>query len=121
MDFPKFKGIRHPNRPEYYLDTDLPITTNGSQEVVFTFANKEKYEDIGYGPSLIGRGNKQFDWDDENNNGQHDLGENSEPFIDTGLNPFRDDWRNEKFGWQDGIYNMGNPVEEDVNTLLSCS
>ena len=49
MDFPKFKGVRHPNRPEYYLDTDLPITTNGSGEIVFTFANKEKYEDIGYG------------------------------------------------------------------------
>ena len=103
--------MRHPNNPEYYLDTDLPITTNGSGEIVFTFANKEKYEDIGYGPSQIGRGNKKFDWDDENNNGQHDLGENSEPFIDTGLNPFREDWRVEKFGWQDGIYNMGNPVK----------
>ena len=55
---------------------------------------------------------------DSNNNGQHDVGEVCEPFSDTGLNPLRSDWKKPAFGWQDGTYNMGNPIEEDVNTLL---
>ena len=118
MSFPKYWGIRHPLRPDYYLDTDLPIATNGTGELVYTFANKENFEDVGYGLNNIGSGNGKFDWDDLNENGQHDIGEISEPFSDTGLNPLRSEWKNASFGWQDGVYNMGNPVEEDVNTLL---
>ena len=49
-DIAKWSGVRHPGNPEYYVDTDQPITyTNGA--VVFslnTFANKEPYQDIGY-------------------------------------------------------------------------
>ena len=118
MSFPKYRGIRHPLRTDYYLDTDLPIATNGTGELVYTFADKEIFEDIGYGLNQIGSGNGKFDWDDSNNNGQHDVGEVCEPFSDTGLNSLRSDWKKPAFGWQDGIYNMGNPIEEDVNTLL---
>ena len=75
MSFPKYWGIRHPLRPDYYLDTDLPIATNGTGELVYTFANKENFEDVGYGLNNIGSGNGKFDWDDLNENGQHDIGE----------------------------------------------
>lgn len=85
---------------------------------VFQFANKEPFEDIGYGPGNEGAGNGVFDWDDVDADGQHDAGETSEPFTDTGLDPTRPGWQTSDFGYGDGIYNMGNPVEEDVGGYL---
>ena len=121
-DHPKISFIRHPDNPEYYLDTDLPIAVTNSGTgigfTVFTFANKEPFTDSGYGPGNTGAGNGKFDWDDTNANGQHDVGETSEPFTDTGLEPTRPGWDNVAHGFGDGVYNMGNPVVEDVNQLL---
>ncbi|MDF7823708.1 alpha-amylase family glycosyl hydrolase [Pontiellaceae bacterium B12227] len=116
--FPKYHGIRHPDNPEYYLDTDIQIGTNDDGDPVYTFANNEPFEDIGYGAENTGAGNGTFDWDDANGNGQHDAGETSEPFTDTGLDPDRPGWKDVAHGLGDGIYNMGNPVSEDVNSLL---
>ncbi len=111
-DYPKWSGIRHPNNPEYYLDTDLPITVvhGGTTSTVYTFANKEPFEDANT--------NGRFDWTDTNANGQHDPGEPSESFTDTGLDSSRADRRTAAWGYGDGKYNMGNPVAEDVNSLL---
>lgn len=118
-DHPKFSFVRQPDNPEYYLDTDLPISvTNPSTSIsfnVFTFANKEPFNDTGWGSSNIGANDGKFSWDDTNGNGQHDAGETSESFDDLGLFPENPD-RTEGVG--DGIYNMGNPVVEDVNGLL---
>ncbi|MBI9020342.1 MAG: hypothetical protein JEZ10_03700 [Verrucomicrobia bacterium] len=116
--FPKYWGIRHPDNPEYYLDTDIQVGTNGDGGAVYTFANNEPFDDTGYGASNTGAGNGRFDWDDANGNGQHDSGEDSEPFTDTGLDPNRPGWQDVAHGMGDGIYNMGNPVSEDVNSLL---
>jgi len=116
--FPKYHGVRQPDNPEYYLDTDIPIDTNGDGDAVFTFANNEPFEDVGYGVTNTGAGNGRFDWDDTNPNGQHDAGEPSEPFTDSGLDPNRLGWQDAAHGMGDGIYNMGNPVSEDVNSLL---
>ncbi|WP_168442445.1 alpha-amylase family glycosyl hydrolase [Pontiella desulfatans] len=116
--FPKYWGVRHPDHPEYYLDTDLQIGTNGDGDPVYTFANNEPFEDIGHGPSNTGAGNGRFDWNDANGNGQHDAGEASEPFTDTGLDPSRPGWQDAAHGLGDGLYNMGNPVPEDVNTMM---
>ncbi len=116
--FPKYWGIRHPDNPEYYLDTDIVIGTNGTGGAVYTFANNEPFADVGYGATNTGVGNGRFDWDDANSNGQHDSGETSEPFTDTGLDPNRPGWQNVAHGMGDEIYNMGNPVSEDVNTML---
>ena len=69
-DFPKYRGIRHPKNPEYYLDTDIQIGVNGDNEPIYTFANKESYEDVGYGTNNVGANNNKFDWSDDNNNGQ---------------------------------------------------
>ena len=124
-DYPKWSGVRHPDNPEYYPDTDLPITNhNGSVDIVlYTYANKEPYEDIGYTNSSSvfvtnAKWNARFDWEDQNGNGQHDAGEPSEPFTDTGIDPSRSDRQNTAWGYGDGIYNMGNPYEEDVNSML---
>ncbi len=116
--FPKYHGIRHPDNPEYYLDTDIQIATNDDGDPVYTFANNEPFEDVGYGAENTGAGNGSFDWDDANGNGQHDSGETSEPFTDTGIDPNRPGWNDVAHGAGDGIYNMGNPVSEDVNTML---
>jgi hypothetical protein len=125
-DFPKWTGIRHPDHPEYYPDTDLPIVfSNGTGSVIYsTYADKEPYEDIGYTNSLgafvdDSRFNGRFDWEDVNTNGQHDAGELSEPFTDTGIDPSRPDRQVAEWGYGDGIYNMGNPYAEDVNDMLN--
>ena len=123
--FPKMSFVRHPNNPEYYLDTDLPLTaTNPANGFVFTvypFANKEPFRDTGWttnGVDYVGAGNGRFDWFDVNGNGQHDAGEPSEPFDDTGVWPNRPACRSTSFGYGDGKYNMGNPVVEDVGAYL---
>ena len=116
--FPKYRGVRHPDNPEYYPDLDLPIATNFEGGAVFTFANKELFTDSGWGGSNVGAGNGLFDWDDTNGNGQHNVGETSEPFTDTGLDSARPGWTNVGYGFGDGVYNMGDPVEEDVNQML---
>ncbi len=108
----KWSGVRHPNHPEYYLDTDLPIqvVNGGATSVVYTFANKEPFVDA--------NANGVFDWTDVNANGQHDAGEPSESFTDTGIDPSRVDHRTAAWGHGNGRYDMGNPVAEDVNGLL---
>lgn len=116
-DYPKFHGIRHPGQTHLYLDDDLPLEKNGENGDVYTFADKEPYEDTGYGAG-IGAGNGRFDWDDTDANGQHDTGETSEPFTDTGIDPSNPARRNATWGFGDGIYNMGDPVIEDVNQML---
>ena len=124
-DHPKFSFIRQPENPDYYYDTDLPITvTNPSSMIafnVFTFADKEPFSDTGItnGPLIgTGGGNGVFDYEDVNSNLQHDLGEASEPFTDTGLAPLRPGWQIVERGFGDGIYNMGNPTVEDVGGYL---
>ena len=118
--YPKWSGVRHPNHPEYYLDTDLPVGTNSQDGTsLYTFANKEPFEDVGYGPTRIGAGNGRFDWDDVDADGQHDANETDhEPFDDLGLRPNSVLHTNTQWGFGDGIYNMGNPTAEDVNGLL---
>ncbi|OQW94603.1 MAG: hypothetical protein BWK77_08955, partial [Verrucomicrobia bacterium A1] len=108
--FPKYSGVRHPDNPEYYLDSDLPIATNWAGEAVYTFANKEPYQDT--------NSNGRFDWTDTNGNGQHDVGEASEPFTDTGIDPSVSWRRTAQWGYGNGRYDMGNPVGEDVNVML---
>ena len=110
--YAKWSGIRHAGHPEYYLDTDLPIeaVNGGTTSIVYTFSNKEPFEDL--------NGNGRFDWTDANGNGQHDAGEASEPFTDTGIDPSRADHRTAAWGYGNGKYDMGNPVAEDVNGLL---
>ena len=124
-DFPKWVGIRQPGHTEYYRDTDLPLVfSNGTTNVTYyTYADKEPFEDVGYTNSVNvfvsdARWNGRFDWEDLNTNGQHDVGEPSEPFTDTGLDPARPARRTAAWGYGDGIYNMGNPVPEDLNTML---
>lgn len=117
-DFPKYSGIRQPSNPELYPDLDLTVGTNGFGQPVHPFANKEPFQDVGYGPGNIGAGNGKFDWDDTNANGQHDVGEASEPFTDTGVDPSNPARRTTAWGYGDGKYNMGNPTAEDVNQLL---
>jgi glycosidase len=124
-DYPKWSGIRHPNNPEYYPDTDLPIQYNNgiADFSMVTFANKEPFSDIGYTNTsgelvTAAIGNGRFDWQDLNGDGQHNVGEPSEPFEDTGIDPSRADRRTTEWGYGDGIYNMGNPQPEDVNAML---
>lgn len=112
-DYPKWSGIRHAGQTELYLDTDLPLATNYEGQPVYTFANKEPYEDT--------NSNGRFDWTDTNPNGQHDAGEPSEPFTDTGLDPSRTDRWTAAWGYGNGKYDMGNVVSEDVNGLLNRS
>lgn len=123
--FPKYVGIRHPNNPEYYPDLDLPIvvSTPGGNVTVYPFANKEPFEDIGYVNSqgqfvASAVGNGRFDFEDLNGNGQHDPGEPSEPFEDTGVDPLTPGRQTAQWGYGDGKYNMGNPIPEDVNAML---
>ena len=117
-DYPKWRGIRHPGETEYYLDTDLPVAKNFNGDSVFTFADREPFEDTGYGPQLSGANNGRFDWDDLNGDGQHSPGETSEPFTDSGIDPGNPKRRNTIWGFGDLIYNMGNLVQEDVNQML---
>ncbi len=117
-DYPKWRGLRHPGKTEYYLDDDLPVATDFFGNPVYTFADKEPFDDVGYGSGNIGAGNGRFDWDDVDGDGQHDAGETSEPFTDTGVDPGNPDRRNATWGHGDGVYNMGDPVDEDVNAML---
>lgn len=116
--YPKWVGIRHPGQHQWYLDTDLVIGTNQAGENLHPFANKEAFQDIGYGPGNTGANNGKFDWQDSNSNGQHDAGETSEPFTDTGVDPTVAWRQTSQWGYGDGIYNMGNIVAEDVNAML---
>ena len=121
-DFPKYVGIRQPNNPEYYPDTDLPIaiTRTSGNFTTYPFANKEPFNDSGYlkSGSRIGAGNGRFDWDDTDGDGQHDSGEISETFTDTGVDPLTPGRNTAAWGFGDEKYNMGNPVPEDVNAML---
>jgi glycosidase len=140
-DIPKISFIRHPNNPEYYLDLDLPVvvSNSGGSFNVYTFANKEPWQDQGYtdgnatvtkttlgngyivyngGGATVGTGNGRFDFKDLNGNGQHDAGEPCEPFADTGVDPADPSRKTTTWGWGDNKYNMGNPVSEDVNAML---
>lgn len=121
-DMPKAVFVRQPNNPEYYLDTDLPqIQTGGGVTVtVYPFANKEPFSDVGYvdGGNTIGANNGRFDFKDLNNNGQHDVGEASESFTDTGVDPLNPSRQSVGWGFGNGRYDMGNPIAEDVNSLL---
>ena len=119
-DIPKISFVRQPNNPEYYLDLDLPIsvTNAGGTFSTFTFANKEAWQDVGIAGQANSANNGRFDWIDANSNGQHDMGETSEPFTDSGLNGSNPAWQTASRGFGDGRYNMGNPVSEDVNALL---
>lgn len=117
--FPKYFGVRQPTNSEYYLDTDLPVATNFEGGVVYTFANQEPFQDVGCTSCPPGSaGNKRFDWNDSNNNGQHNAGEVSEPFTDTGIDPTTPSRQTLQWGYGDGKYNMGNPTVEDVNSML---
>ena len=57
-DSPKMVFVRHPNNPEYYLDTDLPQLQSGGgvNVTVYPFANKEPFQDVGYndGGTMVG-------------------------------------------------------------------
>lgn len=117
-DHPKWSGIRHPGHPEWYLDRDLPIAQDFDGNDLYTFANKEAFTDTGYGPGNTGAGNGTFDFNDTNTNGQHDLGESSEPFSDTGIDGTNPTRRTTAWGFGDNIYNMGDPISEDVNGML---
>lgn len=116
--YPKWNGIRHPGQHAWYPDTDLTVGTNQEGGAVHPFANKEPFSDVGYGVGLTGAGNGKFDWLDTNANNQHDLGEISEPFTDTGIDPSVSWRQTSQWGYGDGIYNMGNIVAEDVNGML---
>ncbi|MGH8046964.1 MAG: hypothetical protein ACREKL_06935, partial [Chthoniobacterales bacterium] len=118
LDYPKWHGIRHPGQTSLYPDNDLPGVTDQNGQVFHPFADKEPYEDVGYGPTHIGAGNGRFDWDDANANGQHDVGETSEPFTDTGVDPSNPARQTTAWGYGDNRYNMGDPVSEDVNGML---
>jgi hypothetical protein len=120
--FPKWVGTRHPGRTDYYQDTDLTVATNGEGNPVHPFANQETFDDVGLdgsaGTNDTGEGNGIFDFTDSNSNGQHDADEASEPFSDTGVDGSNPNRRTTTWGYGDGIYNMGNPVPEDVNQML---
>ncbi|MES2924789.1 MAG: alpha-amylase family glycosyl hydrolase [Verrucomicrobiota bacterium] len=118
--FPKWSGVRHPGRTEWYPDTDLTIGTNGAGEALHPFANKEPFQDVGYldGAVTIGANNGRLDFKDLNTNGQHEASEPSEPFTDTGVDPTVVARQTASWGFGDNKYNMGNPASEDVNQML---
>ncbi len=61
----------------------------------------EDFSDTGFGTSpVLGAGNGVFDWTDTNNNGQHDVGEDSESFTD---------------GDADGMFDFGTLLSRDSN------
>jgi glycosidase len=132
MRIQKWHGVRHPNNPEFYPDTDLPIPLEFEADgavhsrTVHPFANKEPFQDVGYVNAAgefvaSAAGNARFDWEDLDGNGQHDPGEPSEPFEDTGIFPAHPERQTAQWGFGDGIYNMGNPVPEQVNQMLERS
>lgn len=113
LDYPKWTGIRHPGRTDIYPDTDLPGVADANGVVFHPFADKEPYVDS--------NNNGRFDWNDTNNNGQHDAGEPGESFTDTGVDSTVPERQTLNWGFGDGKYNMGNPVAEDVNAMLTRS
>ncbi|MGB1889876.1 MAG: alpha-amylase family glycosyl hydrolase, partial [Akkermansiaceae bacterium] len=117
-DYVKWIGVRHPGHPEWYLDRDLPIAKDYDRNDLYTFANKEAFKDTGYGVKNTGANNGRFDFDDLNRDGQHNINEPSEPFSDTGIDGSNPTRRTAAWGFGDGIYNMGDPVPEDVNSML---
>jgi glycosidase len=110
LDYPKWVGIRHPGKTWLYPDNDLPGVTDANGEVFHPFADKEPFVDA--------NGNGRFDWTDTNGNGQHDAGEPSEAFTDTGVDPTNPAHQTVAWGYGDGRYNMGDPIAEDVNGML---
>lgn len=120
--YPKWSGIRHPGMTERYPDLGLSLNNPQTSDMMHPFADKEPFDDFGIdgvadtGDS--GEGNGKFDFTDTNSNGQHDSGEASEPFIDTGVDPSVAGRRVAAWGFGDAIYNMGDPVAEDVNGML---
>ncbi len=117
-DYAKWTGIRHPGKRWLYPDTDLPGMTDAAGIVFRPFADKEPWQDTGWGAAHTGAGNGKFDWDDTNANGQHEASEAGEPFTDTGVDPTTTGRNTVAWGFGDGKYNMGNPVAEDVNGML---
>lgn len=117
-DYPKWVGIRHPGQTALYPDNDLPGVTDGEGFTIRPFADKEPFQDVGHGPNSSGAGNGKFDWQDSNGNGQHDSGEASEPFTDTGVDPTNPARQTAAWGAGDGRRNMGDPMPEDVNAML---
>ncbi len=110
-NYAKWVGIRHPGKTWLYPDTNLPGVTDANGIVFRPFADKEPYVDA--------NGNGRFDWTDTVIvNGQHDAGEASEAFTDTGVDPTVPAHQVAAWGFGDGRYNMGNPVAEDVNNML---
>ncbi|HZJ15136.1 MAG TPA: hypothetical protein VFD27_08815, partial [Chthoniobacteraceae bacterium] len=110
LDYPKWSGVRHAGKTSLYPDNDLPGVTDANGVVFHPFADKEPFVDA--------NGNGRFDWTDTNANGQHDVGEASEAFTDTGVDPTNPAHQTTAWGYGDGRYNMGDPVAEDVNGML---
>ncbi|MEO5916923.1 MAG: hypothetical protein ABIS50_22030 [Luteolibacter sp.] len=117
-DYPKWVGIRHPGKTSLYPDNDLAGVTDANGEIIHPFADKEPYQDTGTVAHPEWAGNGKFDFTDTNSNGQHDTGEPSEPFTDTGVDASNPARQTAAWGFGDGIRNMGDPVEEDVNAML---
>ncbi len=143
LDYAKWVGKRHPGRTPLYPDIDLTVATNQAGQAVHPFADKESFQDTGYLNSVttvtktvlnsttklvayngtgasVGAGNGKFDYQDLNANGQHDAGEPCEPFFDTGVDPSNAAAaaKTAVWGYDDGRYNMGDVVNEDVNAML---
>ncbi|MGJ8696074.1 MAG: hypothetical protein ACSHYF_07135 [Verrucomicrobiaceae bacterium] len=120
--YAKWSGVRHPGMSERYQDRDLSVTNPQTGETMHPFADREPYQDLGIDGVAdtddLGEGNGRFDWTDTNGNGQHDVGEASEPFDDTGVDPTVSWRQTAQWGFGDGVYNMGDPVAEDVNAML---
>ncbi|MCB1131455.1 MAG: hypothetical protein KDN05_10030, partial [Verrucomicrobiae bacterium] len=121
--YAKWSGIRHPGMTSRYPDRDLTVGTNGTGGALHPFADKEPFTDEGYvdpaDGNTVGAGNGRFDFKDLDGNGQHDAGEPCEAFADTGVDPTVPSRRTVSWGYGDGIYNMGDPVAEDVNGMLN--
>lgn len=124
-DHPRIRFVRQPDHPEYYPDLDLPLpfTNPNGSFATFTFADREPYDDVGLDgqPNTFDSGEQdgRFSFTDLDGDGQHDAGEPSEPFSDLGLFPENPDRQSPATGAGDGVYNMGDPVAEDVNQLLN--
>ncbi|MGC6425461.1 MAG: hypothetical protein ACON5H_00515 [Akkermansiaceae bacterium] len=120
--YPKWTGIRHPGMTDRYPDLGLSVKNPQTGDTMHPFADKEPFQDVGIDGVAEtgdqGERNGKFDFTDSNSNGQHDAGEPSEPFVDTGVDPTVSWRQTPQWGYGDGIYNMGDPVAEDVNGML---
>ena len=87
-DYPKWVGVRHTGK-------DLAISRQqpaGSQPMLTVkcsihLPTRNHFKTSATARVMSGAGNGRFDWQDTNGNGQHDVGEPSEPFTDTGVDP----------------------------------